>query len=143
MFTYFYGWIRKDYYTLSYSLLYPIKTDAIKNILSSLTSYHSNIQFTMKIERNNQSLFLDVFFFIRRMETISTSVYHRVTNTDIYFNWKSFSLINWKWEHYISKTSIWHVFKWFLFWLWITIPTESFPRSERFSNLSNKQGILK
>ena len=31
------------------------------------------------------------------METISTTVYHKVTNTDIYTNWKSFTPINWRW----------------------------------------------
>ena len=31
------------------------------------------------------------------VETISTTVYHKVTNTDIYTNWKSFTPINWRW----------------------------------------------
>ena len=31
------------------------------------------------------------------METISTTVYCKVTNTDIYINWKSFAPNNWKW----------------------------------------------
>ena len=34
---------------------------------------------------------------IRYVETISTTVYHKVTNTDIYTNWKSFTPINWRW----------------------------------------------
>ena len=36
------------------------KTDEIKNVLSSLNSYYSNIQFTMGIEQNNQIPFSDV-----------------------------------------------------------------------------------
>ena len=31
------------------------------------------------------------------METISTTVYHKVTNTDVYTNWKSFAPRNWRW----------------------------------------------
>ena len=31
------------------------------------------------------------------VEIISTTVYHKVTNTDIYTNWKSFTPINWRW----------------------------------------------
>ena len=37
-----------------------VKTDEIKNVLPSLNSYYSNIQFTMEIEQNNQILVLDV-----------------------------------------------------------------------------------
>ena len=36
------------------------------------------------------------------METISINVYHKVANTDIYINWKSFAPNNWKWG--TSKT---------------------------------------
>ena len=74
-----------------------VKTDEIKNVLSSLNSYYSNIQFTMEIEQNNQIPFLDVLF-IRNMETSSTTVYRKITSTDIYINWKSFAPNNWKWE---------------------------------------------
>ena len=74
-----------------------VKTDEIKNVLSSLNSYCSNIQFTMETEQNNQIPFLDVLL-IRNVETISTTVYRKVTNTDIYINWKSFAPNNWKWE---------------------------------------------
>ena len=34
-----------------------VKTDEIKNVLPSLNSYYSNIQFTMEIEQNNQIVF--------------------------------------------------------------------------------------
>ena len=43
------------------------KTDAIKNLLLSLNSYHSNIQFTMKIEQNNQIPFFDVLLISNAM----------------------------------------------------------------------------
>ena len=73
-----------------------VKTDEIKNVLPSLNSYYSNIQFTMEIGQNNQILFLDVLL-IHNLEIISPTVYHKVTNTDIYINWKSFAPTNWKW----------------------------------------------
>ena len=36
------------------------KTEEIKNVLSSLNSYHSNMQFTMETEQNNQIPLSDV-----------------------------------------------------------------------------------
>ena len=39
-----------------------VKTDIIKNVLSSLNSYHGNIKFTMEIEQNNEIPLLDVLF---------------------------------------------------------------------------------
>ena len=73
-----------------------VKTNKINNILSSLNSYYSNIQFTMEIEQNNKIPFL-VVLLIRHVETISTNVYRKVTNTDFYINWKSFAANNLKW----------------------------------------------
>ena len=70
-----------------------VKTDEIKNVLSSLNSYYSNTQFKLKIGQNNQVPFLDVLL-TGNVETISTAVYRKVTNTDIYINWKSFASNN-------------------------------------------------
>ena len=39
-----------------------VKTDEIKNVLPSLNSYYSNIQFTMEIEQNNQIPFFRCSF---------------------------------------------------------------------------------
>ena len=50
----------------------------------------------MEIEQNNQSPFLNVLL-IHSLETISTTIYRKVTNTDIYINWKSLAPSNWKW----------------------------------------------
>ena len=49
----------------------------------------------MEIEQNNQIPFLYVLL-IRNVETIGTTVYHKLTNTDIFINWKSFAPNNWK-----------------------------------------------
>lgn len=50
----------------------------------------------MEIEKTNKIPFLDDLL-IRNVESISTTVYRKVTNTGIYINWKSFALNNWKW----------------------------------------------
>ena len=50
----------------------------------------------MEIEKNSQIPFSDALL-IRNLETISTTVYRKVTNTDIYIYWKSFAPSNWKW----------------------------------------------
>lgn len=50
----------------------------------------------MEIEKTNKIPFLDDLL-IRNVESISTAVYRKVTNTGIYINWKSFALNNWKW----------------------------------------------
>ena len=57
-----------------------VKTDEIMNVLSSLNSHYSNIQFTMEIEQSNQIPFLDVLL-IRNVERVSTTLYCYVTNT--------------------------------------------------------------
>ena len=51
----------------------------------------------MEIEQNNQIPFLDVLL-ILNVEKINTTVYRKVTNTNIYINWKSFAPNGWKWE---------------------------------------------
>ena len=50
----------------------------------------------MEIEKNSQIPFSDALL-IRNLETISTTVYRKVTNTDIYLYWKSSAPSNWKW----------------------------------------------
>ena len=52
--------------------------------MSSLDSYYGDIQFTMEIEKNSQTPFSDALL-IRNLETISTTVYCKVTNTDYTF----------------------------------------------------------
>ena len=73
-----------------------IKLTSINKVLETLNSYHTNIKFTIEIESENKISFLDVLL-IRNNSLISTKVYRKNTNTDIYINWKSFSPNNWKW----------------------------------------------
>ena len=74
-----------------------IKLTSINKVLETLNSYHTNIKFTIEIESENKISFLDVLL-IRSNSLISTKVYRKNTNTDIYTNWKSFPPNNWKWR---------------------------------------------
>ena len=62
-----------------------VKTDVIKTVLSSLDSDYGNIQFPMKSEQYKVIPISDVLL-INNVETISTTIYSKVTNTDIYIN---------------------------------------------------------
>ena len=66
-------------------------------VLETLNSYHTNIKLTIEIESENKDSFLDVLL-IHSNSLISTKVYRKNTNTDIYTNWKSFPPNNWKWR---------------------------------------------
>ena len=73
-----------------------IKLTSINKVLETLNSYHTNNKFTIEIESENKTSFLDVLL-ICSNSLISTKVYRKNTNTYIYMNWKSFSPNNWKW----------------------------------------------
>ena len=65
-----------------------VEIDEVKNVLSFRNNYHSNIQFTMEIVKNNQIPFSFLYIFlIRNVEA---------NNSDIYINGKSFAPKNWK-----------------------------------------------
>ena len=60
-----------------------IKLTSINKVLQTLNSYHINIKFTIEIETENKISFLDVLL-IRNNSMISTKVFRKNTNTDIY-----------------------------------------------------------
>ena len=72
-----------------------LKLTFINKVLETLNSYHTNIKFTIEIESENKISFLDVLL-IRSNSLISTKVYRKNTNTDIYIIWKSFAPNNGK-----------------------------------------------
>ena len=72
-----------------------IKTGSAKYLLSTLNSFHPNIEFTYETEVNSKLAFLDVFL-LREGQNIITTIYRKVTNSDIYLNWNSFSPQSWK-----------------------------------------------
>ena len=72
-----------------------VNSNRISHALESLNSFHSNIKFTVEIEKGNKIAFLDILL-IRYKDLINTTVYRKKTNTDFYISWKSFSPNNWK-----------------------------------------------
>ena len=66
-----------------------IKTGSAEYVLLILNSCHPNVESTYEIEVNSKLAFLDVFF-LREGQNIITTVYRKVTNSDIYLNWNSF-----------------------------------------------------
>ena len=68
----------------------------IYTIVDELNAFHHNIQFTFEKERENQLPFLDVL--VNRLPdgNLSTTVYRKPTNTNLYINWNSFSPESWK-----------------------------------------------
>ena len=84
-----------------------IKLTSINKVLETSNSYHRNIKFTIEIKTENKISFLDVLL-IPNNSLISTKVYCKNTNMDIYINWKSFAPNNWKWG--TLKTSVTRAF---------------------------------
>ena len=70
--------------------------DKIEYVLDKLNSFDENIQFTYEIENENKIPFLDVLIIRNSDDSLSTTVYRKPTNTDLYINWKSHSPIEWK-----------------------------------------------
>ena len=64
-------------------------------ILCSLNSFDENIQFTFKSESKGTMPFLDVLL-CRNGRELTTTVYRKKTNNDIYLNWNAFATASWK-----------------------------------------------
>ena len=73
-----------------------IKLDTEKEIQETLNSYHRSIKFTYECENKNTIPFLDVLISRENDGKLQTSVYRKVTNTDIYMNWHSHAPQTWK-----------------------------------------------
>ena len=72
-----------------------VNSNCISSVLESLNSSHSNIKFTIEIQKENKIAFLDIL--IHSKNLINTTMYRKKMNTDLYINWKSFSVTSWKW----------------------------------------------
>ena len=72
-----------------------VKIGTIAHTLSMLNNFHPNIQFIYETEYNFKLAFLD-FMLCRDGENFVTTVYRKVTNADVYFNWNSFAPHSWK-----------------------------------------------
>ena len=80
---------------LDFMINATVKNESIEHVNNVLNSFHPNIQFTHEVEENNKISFLDILI-IRNNNTLSTTVYRKPTNTDVYIHWKAFAPENWK-----------------------------------------------
>ena len=62
-----------------------IKLTFFNKVLGTFNSYYKNIRFIIEIETENKISFLDALL-IRNNSLISTKVYQKNANTDIYIN---------------------------------------------------------
>ena len=76
--------------TISY-----VKIGSIKHVLCLLNSFYENIQFTFESEGKGTLPFLDVLS-CRNGRELTTTVYRKKTNNDIYLNWNAFAPVSWK-----------------------------------------------
>ena len=70
--------------------------DKIGYILNQLNSFDENIQFTFEMEEENKLTFLDLMIIRSTNDTINITVYRKPTNTYIYVNCHSHSLLQCK-----------------------------------------------
>ena len=70
--------------------VYFVKIGSIEYIRSVLSSFHINIQFTYEVESNTKFSFLDVLL-KRNDKNITTTVYRKESNSDVYLHWDSFT----------------------------------------------------
>ena len=72
-----------------------VKTVTVDHSLSMLNNFDSNIQFKYETEYSFKSASLD-FMLGRYWKNFVATVYHKVTNVDVYLHWSSFFLHSWK-----------------------------------------------
>ena len=73
-----------------------VNPDKITYIIDKLNSFDENIKFTHELEERKTIPFLDVLITRTHNDVITTTVYRKSTNTDIYIHWHSHSPIEWK-----------------------------------------------
>ena len=72
-----------------------IKDSEVEKIQQTLNAFHPSIKFTWEKEVDEKIAFLDVSI-IRSTNGLSTNIYRKKTDTNIYINWNSFSPQVWK-----------------------------------------------
>ena len=71
--------------------------EAIDQILTALSGFDPNNQFTYTTEENSKLRLLHIMLYPKDNE-LACSIYRKSTNNDIYMNWYSFALKTWKME---------------------------------------------
>ena len=83
-------WTRHVYDTICF-----VKVGSVNYILSVLNSFDVNIRCTYELEHEGNLPFLHVLY-CRTGKKIYTTVYRKVTNNGVYFNWNAIASNNWK-----------------------------------------------
>ena len=65
--------------------IYFVNSNGISHVLESLNSFHSNIKFTIEIEKEKKITFVDILL-IRYKYLKNTTVYRKKTNSDLCIN---------------------------------------------------------
>ena len=72
-----------------------VKIGSVEYLLSVLNNLHPKIKFTYKMEVESKLAFLDILLHRDSLDIITT-VYRKVTNSDVNLNWYSFCPREWK-----------------------------------------------
>ena len=72
-----------------------VKIGSVEYLLSVLNNFHPKIKFTYKMEVESKLAFLDILLHRDGLDIITT-VYRKVTNSDVNLNWYSFCPREWK-----------------------------------------------
>ena len=80
--SYLFNW--KWYVDNTYAHVEPTK---VKFILNKINNYHSSINFTFELGKNNEINFLNIL--IKRLTKLETGIYRKPTNTNIYINYNA------------------------------------------------------
>ena len=73
-----------------------IQKEEITDVIRVLNNFHKDVNFTHEIEKDNCISFLDVKIKKETNGPFITEVFRKETDTNIFINWKSFALRDWK-----------------------------------------------
>ena len=77
----------------TFAFVKPVTEYTIQELLNK---YHPSIKFTYECEDSNKIPFLDVLITKEDDGTLQTSVFRKITNTEVYMNWHSYAPKAWK-----------------------------------------------
>ena len=83
----------KRYVDDTHPYIEPAKIDYI---MKKLNTYHEQIQFTYELEKYQHISVLDVSIKRLTNRKLETKAFRKETNTDLYINWNSHALMQWK-----------------------------------------------
>ena len=73
-----------------------VKKGELEKVRSKLNTFHKDIEFTHEKEEKGSISFLDVMITKKYDGTLTTGVYRKETNSNIYIHWKAYAPRSWK-----------------------------------------------